>query len=149
MICAMFQNLGRMLVTYYFFEESQEIARLVEQGQSEDQASIRILGLTCSEIGTGVARSWNFPKRLLAGMVKLPSGEPVKKPKTDEDQLLATVNMANELCVIAATTSAQEKSAALNRTAVPIPECSRFVGAQTERCAGKRFARVVAPGDDA
>ena len=38
MICSMFQNLGRMLVTYYFFEESQEIARLVEQGQSEDQA---------------------------------------------------------------------------------------------------------------
>ncbi len=32
MICSMFHNLGRMLVTFYFFEESQEIARLVEQG---------------------------------------------------------------------------------------------------------------------
>lgn len=115
MICAMFQNLGRMLVTYYFFEESQEISRLIEQGQLEDQASIKVLGLTYNEIGIGVARCWNFPKRLLAGMVKLPSGEPVKKPKIEEDHLLATVNMANELCTIAATTHPQEKSVALNR----------------------------------
>ena len=115
MICAMFQNLGRMLVTFYFFEESQEIARLVEQGQSEDQASIKVLGLTANEIGIGVARCWNFPRRLLAGMVKFPVGEPVKKPKIEEDQLLVTVNMANELCAMAATTKPQEKSAALNR----------------------------------
>jgi HD-like signal output (HDOD) protein len=35
MVCAMFHNLGRMLGIYYFFDESQEIARLVEQGESE------------------------------------------------------------------------------------------------------------------
>lgn len=115
MICAMFQNLGRMLVTYYFFEESQEIARLTEQGQSEEQASVKVLGLTGNEIGIGVARRWNFPKRLLAGMVKFPAGEPVRKPRIEEDHLLVTVNMANELCAIAASTKSQEKSAALNR----------------------------------
>ena len=115
MICSMFQNLGRMLVTYYFFEESQEISRLIEQGQSEDQASIKVLGLTCNEIGIGVAKSWNFPKRLLDGMGKLPAGEPVKKPKTESDHVRATVNMANELCDIAATTAPNEKSQALNK----------------------------------
>jgi serine/threonine protein kinase len=115
MICAMFQNLGRMLVTYYFFEESQEIIRLMEQGLNEDQASIKVLGLSFNEIGIGVAQCWNFPKRLLAGMEKLPSGEPVKKPKTEIDHMRATVSMANELCVIAAGTSPQEKSQALNR----------------------------------
>jgi eukaryotic-like serine/threonine-protein kinase len=115
MICAMFQSLGRMLVTYYFFEESQEIVRLIEQGQSEAQATIKVLGLDYNEIGIGVARSWNFPKRLLAGMEKLPAGEPVKKPKTEEDHLRITVNMANELCEIAATTAPNEKSQALNK----------------------------------
>ncbi|BCK87301.1 serine/threonine-protein kinase PknD [Sideroxyarcus emersonii] len=115
MICAMFQNLGRMLVTYYFFEESQEIARLIEQGLTEEQAAIKVLGLTHNEIGIGVARSWSFPKRLLDGMEKLPQGEAVKKPKTEAEHMKATVNMANELCVIAAATATQEKAQALNR----------------------------------
>ena len=115
MICSMFQNLGRMLVTYYFFEESQEIYRLIEQGQSEDQATIKVLGLNFNEIGIGVAKSWNFPKRLLAGMEKLPLGEPVKKPKTEEEHMRATVSIANELCAIAASTVPEEKSQALNR----------------------------------
>ncbi|WP_041420843.1 serine/threonine protein kinase [Sideroxydans lithotrophicus] len=114
MICAMFQNLGRMLVTYYFFEESQEIAKLVEQGQNEDQAAIKVLGLTYNQIGIGVAKSWSFPKRLLDGMEKLPLGEPVKRPKTEAEHMKATVSMANELCEIAAN-APQEKSQALNR----------------------------------
>ncbi len=115
MICAMFQNLGRMLVTYYFFEESQEIAKFIEQGLTEEQAAIKVLGLTYNEIGIGVARSWSFPKRLLDGMEKLPQGEPVKKPRTEAEHMKAAVNMANELCVIAAATATQEKSQALNR----------------------------------
>ncbi len=115
MICSMFQNLGRLLVTFYFFEESQEIARLIEQGQSEDQAAIKVLGLTYNELGIGVARSWNFPKRLLMGMEKLPSGDKVKAPQNEIEHLRATVNMANELCVIASSTSPEEKSRELNK----------------------------------
>jgi serine/threonine protein kinase len=128
MICSMFQNLGRMLVTYYFFEESQEIARIVEQGQSEDQAVIKVLGLTYNEIGIGVAKSWNFPKRLIDGMEKLPGNEPVKKPKLPIEHVRATVSMANELCEIASTTDPNEKSQALNKLrfryqeAIDVPE---------------------------
>ncbi len=115
MICAMFQNLGRMLVTYYFFEESQEIIRLTEQGMAEDQAAIKVLGLTCNEIGMGVAKIWSFPKRLLDGMEKLPHGGPVNSPRSEPEHMKAAVNMANELCVIAASTATQEKSIALNK----------------------------------
>jgi serine/threonine protein kinase len=115
LICAMFQNLGRMLVTYYFFDERQEIARLIEQGQSEEHAAIKVLGLTCNQIGIGVARSWNFPKRLLDGMERLPAGEPVKRPKNEFGLVQVIVNMANDLCAIAMTTAHNEKSQALNR----------------------------------
>jgi serine/threonine protein kinase len=127
-ICAMFQNLGRMLVTYYFNDESQEVARLVEQGKTEEQAAIQVLGLTYNQIGIGVAKSWNFPKRLLDGMERLPEGEPVKKPKNETEQMRATVNMANDLCVIAAGSAQGEKSQALNRlrlryqAALDVPE---------------------------
>ncbi|MBI5890090.1 MAG: HDOD domain-containing protein [Nitrosomonadales bacterium] len=115
LICAMFQNLGRMLVTYYFFDERQEISRLVEQGQSEENAAIKVLGLTCNQIGIGVARSWNFPKRLLDGMERLPAGEPVKRPKSEIELVQVIVNMANDLCAIAVASAQHEKSQALNR----------------------------------
>ena len=115
LICAMFQNLGRMLVTYYFFEERQEISRLIEQGQSEDQAANHVLGLTCNQIGIGVAKSWNFPKRLLDGMERLPAGVPVKRPTSDIELMRVIVNMANDLCAIAVATAQSEKSQALNR----------------------------------
>ncbi|MDO8991051.1 MAG: protein kinase [Sideroxyarcus sp.] len=114
-ICSMFFSLGRMLVTFYFFEESQEISRLVEQGLSEEQAAIKVLGLTYNEIGVGVAQSWNFPKRLLKGMAKLPPDEEVGKCQDETNLLRATVNLANDLCEVAASSAPDAKSQALNR----------------------------------
>jgi serine/threonine protein kinase len=114
-ICSMFFSLGRMLVTFYFFEESKDITRLVEQGSTEEQAAIKVLGLTYNEIGVGVARSWNFPNRLLRGMEKLPPDEDIGKPKDDTSLLRATVNLANDLCEVAASTPPDQKSQALNK----------------------------------
>lgn len=108
MVCAMFHNLGRMLATYYFFDESQDIARLVEQGEEEARAAVKVLGITYSELGLAVARSWNFPPRLLAGMRKLSAGK-IGAPVGDMDYLTVTINLADELCEIAASNNAQNK----------------------------------------
>lgn len=108
MVSAMFHNLGRMLGIFYFFDESQEIARRVEQGENEDSAAIKVLGMPYPELGLGVARSWNFPPRLIAGMRKLPKDK-VAAPKDDLDRLTVTVNMAHELCKVASDTNLQDK----------------------------------------
>ncbi|HEX5364988.1 MAG TPA: protein kinase [Gallionella sp.] len=108
MVSAMFHNLGRMLGIFYFFDESQEIARRVEQGENEDSAAIHVLGMPYPELGLGVARSWNFPPRLIAGMRKL-SRDPVPAPKDELDRLTVTVNLAHELCKTAANTDIQDK----------------------------------------
>lgn len=112
MVCAMFHNLGRVLATYYFFDESQEISRLMEQGESEAQAAIKVLGISYSDLGTAVARSWNFPPRLLAGMRKLPAGK-VGAAVGDMDYLTVTINLANELCEIASSSTPQTKHESL------------------------------------
>jgi len=114
MICAMFQNLGRLLATFYFFEESQEVARQMEQGLSESQASQKVLGITYNDLGIGVVKTWNFPERLQVGMQRL-SGDKIRKPRDELDQLTVTVNLANDLCAIAASTPLKEKEAALDK----------------------------------
>ncbi|HEU0282837.1 MAG TPA: HDOD domain-containing protein, partial [Gallionella sp.] len=112
MVCSMFHNLGRMLAIYYFFEESQEISRLTKQGESEEEAAVKILGIHYAELGLSVARSWNFPPRLIAGMRKL-SSEKVKPAHGELDNLAMTVNLAHELCEISASANIQNKQQSL------------------------------------
>jgi serine/threonine protein kinase len=112
MVCSMFHNLGRILATFYFFEESQEVLRLVEQGVGEENAAIKVLGISYPELGMGVAKTWNFSPRLTAGMRKL-SGEKIREPQSDLDHLMVTVNMANELCAVAASASVENKEQSL------------------------------------
>ncbi len=113
MICSMFQNLGRLLATFYFFEESQEIGRLIELGDSEDKAAHKVLGITYNELGIGIAKSWNFPDRLVAGMQIL-SGD-LKKPRNELDYLTLTANLANELCATAGASDPEMKTRALKQ----------------------------------
>ena len=114
-ICAMFHNLGRMLAIFYFFDESQQVARLMEEhGWSEEKAAIKILGLSYNSLGMGVAKSWHLPGNIIAGMQKL-SGERIKKPYGDIEQMAVIVNLANELCTFAATGEPQDKGKLLHQ----------------------------------
>ena len=113
-ICSMFRNLGKLLASFYFFEESQQVARLIEQGDSEDKAAVKVLGMTYNELGIGVAKNWNFPPRLIAGMRKLDSNK-IIKPNGELESLSLTVNLANELCTIASNGNITDKSKALKQ----------------------------------
>jgi eukaryotic-like serine/threonine-protein kinase len=109
MVCSMFHNLGKMLATYYFFDESQEIAKLVEQGEREDRASARVLGIPYHELGLAIGRNWNFPPKLMAGMRRLDEGK-VAAPQSEAEHIMATVNLAHELCQFASSDGVQKKT---------------------------------------
>ena len=115
MICAMYLHLGRMIAKFYFFEESEEITRLMEdKAIDEDQAAIKVLGVSYNELGIGIAKTWNFPDRLIAGMQKLSEGK-ITAPTTDIGRIKITVNMASELCAIATVSDVYGKKAALDK----------------------------------
>jgi hypothetical protein len=115
MICAMFLNLGRMIAKFYFFEESEEISRMMEdKGVDEEHAAQKVLGVTYNELGIGIAKTWNFPDRLIAGMQKLQAGK-VVLPAGDIGRMSVTVNMANELCGIATVSDPKGKKEALKK----------------------------------
>lgn len=68
---AMFQNLGRLLVEYYFPEEAQRIEVLVAGSPSpavRETAARQVLGLGLDDLGCGVARAWALPESLQRGM---------------------------------------------------------------------------------
>ena len=140
MICAMFHNLGRMLAKFYFFEESQQVVRMMEdQDLNEDQAAIKVLGLSYNDLGIGVAKNWNFPSRLVAGMQKLPKDK-IMKPNSYTDHLAVTVNMAHELCAISAVTEPKDKEQALKQLS------ARYAGAA--QISENKFSKVLESGLD-
>jgi HD-like signal output (HDOD) protein len=111
-MCAMFQSLGRMLVTFFLYEERQQILALMDKGMPEDAAAERVLGISYRTLGVGMAREWNFPVRLIEGMETLSSRE-ISAPDTDIQRLKIAANYANDLYNIALRTPASDKSAAL------------------------------------
>ena len=125
LVCSMFHNLGRMLGIFYFFEESEEISRMVRQGASEEEASAKILGIPYSELGLSVARNWNFPPRLIAGMRKLHS-EKIKPAHDGLDSLAVTVNLASELCEISASDSIRNKQQSLRDLSARYEDASKI-----------------------
>ena len=115
MICSMFRNLGKLLASFYFFEESQQIAQKVEQGESEDRAAVQVIGISYNELGMGIAKSWSFPPRLIIGMRKL--GDKISQPHGELETLSVIVNLAHELCSIASHGDIADKSKALKQLA--------------------------------
>lgn len=108
-ICAMFHNLGRLLVAFYFHEEMVEIDKLIQQkGLGELVASTKVLGLSYEDLAVGVARAWHFPEKIVYSMRRLGEGQ-VRRPLTEEERLRVLSGLANELCYLARTTRPQEK----------------------------------------
>lgn len=111
-ICAMFHSLGRLLVTFFLYEENVQIRVLMEKGMSEDAAAQQVLGISYRDLGVGVAQQWNFPERLIEGMQTLASRD-IAAPRNDLDRLKLAANYANDLYTTVLRTPAANKAAAM------------------------------------
>ena len=97
-ICATFHNLGRLLTSFYFPEESREIENLIQQkDMKESQASFQVLGVSFEELGIGIAKTWNFPPRLIQSMRQV-RDDRVAKPANDEEKLRALSGFSAGAC---------------------------------------------------
>lgn len=114
-IGAMFYNLGKLLATFYFPEETAEIAKRMEQA-SEDDAAISVLGVTHEELGVGIARSWHFPERIISSMRKI-TAERIRKQDSVSGRLGVLANLSNELRQIAQYGNPEDKSHMLHELA--------------------------------
>jgi serine/threonine protein kinase len=96
-VCAMLSNLGRLLVTYYFPEEAEIIGKIVAVEEiSADQAACRVLGISLSELGSEIAKTWGFPERMLRCM-DAAAPKLAGKPATPDELLRFTSGLARDL----------------------------------------------------
>jgi len=99
-LAALFQNLGRMLMGYYFPAEAQQLDRDVAEGRfsgGEVTAAIHHLGLSLEDFGCGVARSWGLPADLLYCMRRPFGRPPARRPQTGREYLRWLAVAANDL----------------------------------------------------
>lgn len=117
---AMFQNLGRLLVQFYFPEEARQVrARTQSQREpvSEAAASVAVLGLTYEDLGIGVAKAWGLPVEIQRCMRK-PEGAPPSRPPADVRERLRWVALAsNEIADVLLRCDPAEVDAQVARVA--------------------------------
>ena len=112
-ICAMFHNLGRMLSLFYFPEESKEIEKtMAQKGYSEEIASTQMLGISYSNLGMEIARTWGFPEQIVEGMRRLPLGKLKEKETAQYSPQHIVAAYTNELSNTIAGASREKREGA-------------------------------------
>ena len=133
-ICGVFQHLGRLLATYYFYDESAQIAKLMQQGESAEKAARAVLGVSHEELGIQIAQYWHLPEKIVTSMQRV-SPQDTRKPNNSADKLKLVANLAAALGRVAADTAPERQAAELD-------ELSRGLGASLH-LDKKEFAAVV------
>ncbi len=71
-LCALLQQLGKMLVRYYLHEEARAIDKLMLQQECSEAAAVtQVLGISYHRLGMSVAREWGFPRLITDSMLPL------------------------------------------------------------------------------
>jgi serine/threonine protein kinase len=147
-ICGMCQNLGENLVIYYFADEFADISKLQQDKNIDRAAASRgVLGVSYSELGAAVAKTWNLPRSIVDSIRGLPPGR-IAAPTNDAEKLRDLAVFANELCdhfmhhdtadlmpAIDALRRSFERSIGLDRE-----QCLRLVSAAFEKL--RQFAPI-------
>ncbi len=110
-LVVMLQNLGRLLLTYHFPDEAEQIRQLMRNlppppdaepgtpevpGLSESAASLAVIGVDIDAVGAAVARHWGLGDEVQAMMRRVPKDRPARTPDNDADVLRTVASAANE-----------------------------------------------------
>ena len=145
-IGAMFQNLGRLLVQFYFPEEAREVRARVQSQRdpvSEATAAVGILGLTFEELGLGVARAWGLPLEIQRCMRK-PDGTPPTRTPTDARERLRWVALAsNEIADVILHAEAADVDAQIAKVARKYAQATGVASPQIQSATMRARMKMV------
>ncbi len=100
-LCALLQQLGKLLVRFYLHEESLAIDKQVEQNNLEENtAALKVLGTSYHTLGMTVAKEWGFPDQIINSMKPVDEQFLENKSNKTEDKLRTIANFSNNLCQV-------------------------------------------------
>lgn len=67
-ITGLMHDLGKILLNKHFKPELVQVRALIQNGKSEVQAELEVLGMTHEAVGGMLGRKWQFPPGLVAGV---------------------------------------------------------------------------------
>ncbi len=112
-ICTLLHNLGKHLVICYFPEEYNEIKNVIAAKNIDEQSASKIvLGVSYSELGMGISKSWGFPDSITNSMDVIRDSE-TKASENETEVFKSIANYANDLCVAATQIDGTGKDEAL------------------------------------
>jgi non-specific serine/threonine protein kinase len=127
-LATLLQFLGPLLIQYHLPDDARQIRRLMEPqppsepggkpqpGMTELAASFAVLGVDLDAVGAAVARHWGLDETVAQLMRRLPPGNTVYPPDSDDAFLRALGSLARE-AVEAAAQPAAQTAGALQRVA--------------------------------
>lgn len=96
-LCALLQQLGKLLVRFYLHEESVAIEQQVGQnGMEEETAALKVLGTSYHRLGMAVAKEWGFPEQIINSM-KPYDGKAQESSDKPQEKLRQIANFSNSL----------------------------------------------------
>jgi non-specific serine/threonine protein kinase len=107
-LVTLLQNLGRLLLSYHFPEDAQQIRHLMQApeptednpnpvGLSEQAAAYAVLGCDLDALGTALTRYWNLGDDVARMARRMALDSPIHAAHDDAETLRQTASMANEL----------------------------------------------------
>lgn len=112
-ICTLLHNLGKHLVICYFPEEYNAIKNVIAANDIDEQsASKTVLGVSYSELGMSISKSWGFPESITNSMDVIRDPE-TKAAEKETDVFKRIANYANDLCAAEGLADETKKDEAL------------------------------------
>jgi HD-like signal output (HDOD) protein len=110
-VCALFRSFGRFVIALYRYESYGRIRALsIEERINDNQAAVRVLGLSFDRLGVELLTRWSFPQRILLALAPCP--EPTRFTTNVEVrlQILSTFCMELALALWEANLAARRQA---------------------------------------
>ncbi|QGZ56125.1 HDOD domain-containing protein [Paraburkholderia acidiphila] len=99
-VCTLMRQVGKLLVVFYLEPEWDQIRREIEEGASDDEACLEVIGVTFEELGLEAATRWRLPDTIRSGMRQY---DPADKEPRDVQWLRAITNYSTEVARVLTT----------------------------------------------
>ncbi|MBK7493303.1 MAG: HDOD domain-containing protein [Nitrosomonas sp.] len=101
-VCALLHHLGRLMLIFYFPEEWSQIHKIAQNdAMSENDAALRVIGISIDEMSQEIARNWHLPKKISHCMISSATFTEISIPGSS-DWLKVMANFASGVALLLA-----------------------------------------------